>query len=226
MGSVQLKRVGGVARAANILVGLAAALVALAWLAGRSVTDEAEAFLAGETSSDDFIEAAAPFALLSFLQLVTFIAAIVLVMIWMYRVASNHRTLHRVGTWGPGWAIGGWFLPPLLYIIPFLMFRELWKASDPTVPVGGDWKSRPVSPLVTAWFVVYSVILLAVNLSEAEDAFGGLGGSEEGLAEQLTASQGTAVASTVLTLVSAALFIAMNRGLTARHRQLTGEARP
>ena len=56
-------------------------------------------------------------------------------MIWMYRMAANHRALQRNGTWAPGWAIGGWFLPPGgLYIIPFLMFRELWKASDPNGP--------------------------------------------------------------------------------------------
>ena len=56
------------------------------------------------------------------------IAAAVVVIIWMYRLAWNHRALHRGGTWGPAWAIGGWFLPPIVYVIPTLMLHELWKA--------------------------------------------------------------------------------------------------
>ena len=163
-----LKRVGGVGRAAVILVGLAAIFAALTVIASQTVTDEAEAFLDGATASEDFIESIAPYLLLTFVQGAVVIASMVLVMIWMFRLAANHRSLHRGATWGPGWAIGGWFLPPLLYIIPTIMFRELWRASDPDVPIGGDWKSRPVSPLPIAWFVVYSVIPIALMFARSD----------------------------------------------------------
>ena len=64
------------------------------------------------------------------------IALVVLSIIWLYRVPPNHRALGRALTWAPGWAIGGWFLPPLLYVIPLLVLREAWKAADPAVPPG------------------------------------------------------------------------------------------
>jgi lysylphosphatidylglycerol synthetase-like protein (DUF2156 family) len=218
-----LKRVGGVGRAAVILVGLAAIFAALTVIASQTVTDEAEAFLDGATASDDFIESIAPYLLLTFVQGAVVIASMVLVMIWMFRLAANHRSLHRGATWGPGWAIGGWFLPPLLYIIPTMMFRELWRASDPDVPIGGDWKSRPVSPLPIAWFVVYSVIPIALMFARSDTVLSGLGGSDEELAKQIAGDQGVVIASTVLTVVAAVIFVAFARALTARHQRLTGE---
>ena len=221
--SVQLKRVGAVGRASVILVGLAAAFAALTVLVSQTVTDDAERFLDGATSSDTFIESIAPYLLLTFVQGAVVIASMVLVMIWMFRMAANHRTLHRGATWGPGWAIGGWFLPPLLYVIPTLMYRELWRASDPDVPVGGEWKSSPVSPLVTLWFLTYSLIPLGLMFAQSDNVLSGIGGNDDELARQIAGDQGIVIASTALTLVAAAIFIAFARQLTARHQHLTGE---
>jgi hypothetical protein len=224
MGSLPLKRIGGLARAAQILVGLAG-LVAIATVpVGRTIVDDAEAYLAGGVDDTEFIESIAPYVLLSVVQGVAVLASAVIVIIWMYRIAVNHRTLHRGGTWGPGWAIGGWFLPPLLYIIPFLMFRELWKASDPDVPIGGDWKPVRVSPLVAAWFVAYSILPLVSLAFQSGDVIGGLGGSERDLAEQIVDGQTIDLVNAVVTALGAATFIAMARQLSDRHRRLSGES--
>ena len=192
-------------------------------IVSQTVTDEADAFLDGATSSEDFIESIAPYLLLTFVQGAVVIASMVLVMIWMFRLAANHRSMHRGATWGPGWAIGGWFLPPLLYIIPTLMFRELWRASDPDVPIGGDWKSCPASPLIVAWFVVYSLIPIGVMFAQSDTVLSGLGGSEDELAKQIAGDQGIVIASTAVTVVAAVIFIAFARALTDRHQRLTGE---
>ena len=73
-------------------------------------------------------------------------------MIWLFRIAKNHQALGRRLTWAPGWAIGGWFLPPIVYVIPTLMLRESWKAADPEVPAGDErWKSSSDSPLLWIW---------------------------------------------------------------------------
>ncbi len=222
--SVQLKRVGGVTTAAIVLVAVSALVAVLTVLVGQSFSDEAETYLADGMSNTDFVEEVAPYLLLTLLQGAVSIAAAVLVIIWMFRIAKNHRTLRRVGTWGPGWAIGGWFLPPLLYIIPTLMFRELWKASDPDVPVGGDWKSGRTSPLVWVWFVLYSLIPVILLFAQGGDTFGSLGGSEDQLAEQLTGSQTSVVIATAVTIAGAVAFIALARALTGRHRRLIGES--
>jgi hypothetical protein len=222
MGAVPLKRVGGLAKAAMILVALVAAFGLIGIFSGWAVRDDAEAFLDGEMSRGDFVDAAAPYGLVTVVQGAAVLAAAVVTIIWMYRIAANHRTLHRTGRWGPGWAIGGWFLLPAVNIIPFLMFRELWKASDPSVPVGGDWRSGSVSPTVTAWFVVYGPVSLVVQVLSFGSGFN-LGGTEEQLAQQIVDSQSTAVLAGVVNVVAAVLFVSMARGLSRRHMTLTGE---
>lgn len=222
MGSVPLKRVAPSARAAMILVTVSAVMAVLTWVVGVAIVDDAEAFLDRDMSSDDFAVSIAPWGLVALIQGVATLAAVVLVMIWMHRLATNHRTLHRTGTWGPGWAIGGWFLPPLLYVIPFLMFRQLWRASDPDVPLDGDWRSGAVSWLVTAWFVVYGPVSLAVQVASAGSTLN-FGGSERDIAEQIVDGQATAAVAAVVAIASAALFVTMASRLTTRHQRLTGE---
>ncbi len=52
-------------------------------------------------------------------------------------------------TFAPVFAVVGWMLPPFLYVLPFLILRELWKASDPGTPVADEgWRRRPVTPLL------------------------------------------------------------------------------
>ena len=190
--------------------------------ASEAAQDDARALLDDSISTDEFVERAAPYLLMTTVQGAVTLASAVVTIIWMYRIAKNHRTLHRGGTWGPGWAIGGWFLPPLLYVIPFLMFRELWKASDPDVPIGGEWRSRPVSPIVPLWFVLYSVIPLVLLVLQSRSGFN-LGASERDLAQQLIDDQQATIVGAVVAVAGAGVFILLVRGLTSRHRQLTGE---
>lgn len=222
--AVPLKRVGGVAKAAVVLVVLNALLAVLDIVARRASVDEAEAYLAGEVGDTEFVESVAGYALLGLVVGLVTVAAAVVTIIWLYRVTSNHRTLHRGTTWGPGWAIGSWFLPPLLYVIPTLVLAEAWRASDPDVPVGGDWRRGRTSPLVYAWFVLYSIVPLALLAGEIGSALDSLGGSEDQLAEQITGDQTLAIAGAGASVAAAAVFVVMLRSLTARHRRLTGEA--
>lgn len=223
MATLPLKRIGKLGGGSQLLVGLAALFGALTVLVSQTMTDDADRFLDGDSSSEDFISAIAPYLLLSLVGGALLIGSAVVVMIWMFRIAANHRALHRGANWGPGWAIGGWFLPPLLYIIPTLMFRELWRASDPDVPIGGDWKSGPVSPMVTLWFLTYSLVPLGLMFAQNDTVLSGLGGSDDQLARQITGDQGPVIATTAATLVAAVAFIAFARQLTARHQRLTGE---
>jgi len=225
MSSVPLKRVGGIARAATILVGATGVLSVVGVVLAQLSVGDAEAFLDGEIDSDEFLRSAAPYALVSFLQALALLASAVVVIVWMHRLAANLRTLHRGTTWGPGWAIGGWFAPPFLFVIPFLAFREMWKASDPEVPVGGEWRSRPVPPVVIAWFLVFGVLQAVLQVVQIDDTLGGFGAGEDVLAEQLVDGMTLPTIAAVSDVVAAALFILMATQLTRRHRRLTGEER-
>lgn len=225
MSSVPLKRIGGLGRTASILVAASGLLSVAGVATTRLVVDDADAFLGGETSRTEFLEAVTPYALLSFVQAISLLASAVVVIVWMHRIARNLRTLHRGTTWGPGWAIGGWFAPPILFVIPFLALREMWKASDPDVPVGGTWRTGTVPPVMVAWFVVFGPVGALLQIAQLGDTFAGLGGSEDALAEQITGSMTIPVVAAVADAVAAALFVVLARGLTARHRRLTGEGR-
>ena len=225
MSSVPLKRTRAVERAAIIAVAASAVLAVGSLIASRTIVDEAESFLAGNIDNDEFVESATPYVLLSFVQGIAVIASAVLVIVWMYRIASNHRTLHRGGTWGPGWAIGGWFLPPIIYVIPFLMFRELWRASDPDVPIDGEWRPTKVSPLVPIWFVLYSIVPLVLLAFQSSDLTNAFNTSETALAEQFIGSPWAAIVGGVSTVAAAIVFVLLATGLGGRHRRLTGEDR-
>lgn len=224
MSSVPLQRIGALTTTATVLVGIGALASLSAIWASLAAEDPARDLLAGDIDAETFVERAAPYLLMSVVQGVVTVAAAVVVMIWMYRIAKNHRTLHRGGTWGPGWAIGGWFLPPLLYVIPTLMLRELWKASDPDVPVGGEWKSGRASPLIPIWFVIYSVVPIALLVAQSSSGLSSFGASEEDLARQIIDDQTMTTVAALLGVASAAVFIVIVRGLARRHAALTGES--
>lgn len=224
MTSVSLQRIGSLTTTLTVLVAIGAvASLASIW-ASVAAEDPARELLAGDIDAETFVERAAPYLLMSVVQGVVTLAAAVVVMIWMHRIAKNHRTLHRGATWGPGWAIGGWFLPPLLYVIPTLMLRELWKASDPAVPVGGDWKSGRASPLIPIWFVIYSIAPIALLAVQSSGGLASFGASEEDLAQQIIDDQALTTFGSLLGVASAAVFVVIVRSLARRHQALTGES--
>jgi hypothetical protein len=222
-GSVPLKRIKGLSVAVVVLVALAALLPLASILARNAIVDDAEQYLDGTTSSTEFTESIISWLLVGMLAGVATLASAVVTMIWMYRVAGNHRALHRGGTWGPGWGIGGWFAPPLLYVIPTLMLNELWKASDPSVPVGGAWRDSKRSPLPFVWFALYSIVPLIVTATQSNDLFNQFGGSERTLAEQITSDQTGTYVTAAAGIAAALVFVVLVRQLTDRHRRLTGE---
>jgi hypothetical protein len=224
MSAAALKRVRGISTWIVVLTAIVGVFGVLSALVTRGLTDEAEDFIRDRIDEDEFIEAYAPALLLQFVSGAAMIALVVLTMIWMYRMASNHRALQRNGTWGPGWAIGGWFLPPaVLYIIPFLMFRELWKASDPAVPPGDErWRQNAVSPVVTLWWVLYG---LALPISQGIAGFSAdmFAADTETLAESIDEQATVTIVSSFIQAAAAVAYIVLVRQLSARHRQLTGE---
>jgi hypothetical protein len=222
-----LARVGGLAKAAVILVGVVGAAAVLAAVLSGTARDAARDYREGRITENEFLESYLVVGMLGLVQLAATVAAFVLVVLVMYRLAANHRKLGRTGTWAPGWAIGGWFLPPLvIYVIPYLMFRELWKASDPDASSDTDsWKQGQVSPVVTLWWVLYGLVPLGLIFAQGAGSVGGGGftSTTDALAETVEEQFALTLVGSLLTLAAAIVFIAMLRGLVARHRRLTGE---
>ena len=139
------------------------------------------------------------------------IAIFVLTVVWQWRLAKNHERLGRPGTtFGPGWAIGGWFIPIANFILPFLQFRELWKGSDPAAPRHSyDWRNAKVSPVVWLWWGLF-VAAYVVELATSYQVVVGTVTTID------TKSTGGSIAASACRIAAAAFFIVVIRRLTGR----------
>lgn len=222
-----VRRVGGISKAVMVLPALVAAVTVVQAFVSSGVTDDASAYLAGDLTDDEFRDAIVAVGAVGGLVTMLTLAAMIVTVIWMFRIASNVRAFGRRTTWSPLFSIFGWVLPPFLYIIPFLVLRELWKASEPTRADGSDtWKQERDNSLLWGWLVTFGLlpaVLFLVEVSSlATTSFGGA--ALDSQAETLQDFGIVQWFGALLSVVAAAVWIPFVRQLTARHRQLTNEA--
>jgi hypothetical protein len=222
-----IARVGGLARAIVILTSIVAVATVITTLLTLGVSGDASDFLAGTTTDDEFTEALAPLSAVQALAGVATLATAVVTIIWMYRIARNARAFGRRTTWHPLFSIFGWFLPPFfLYVIPFLVLREEWKASDPSPDDGTEsWKRSPDNPTLWGWFVFYGLLPLVFFVAQVGAvANTGIGtGDLENVAESLEDVGTLALLSSAAVVGAAICWVLFVRQLTRRHTALTNE---
>jgi Domain of unknown function (DUF4328) len=213
-------RVGGVGRTIGILVMIFIPLQILSTVVLLSIRGKAQDYLNGSISQSEFEDSSRLTGVTGLLSFAIFVALIVLTMVWMYRLAKNAKAMDRVGTWTPGWAIGSWFLPPFaLYVLPYLMLRDLWKASEPESNY--DWRRNPVAPIVHIWWVLYG--LLPIAFFSVTFASFRVSSSTRDLAKTLDDTFALSVASGLVQILASVSYLLLVRQLTARHMRVTGE---
>jgi len=225
--AAEVKRIGGLATTVMILTGVVALGTIGTMILSGGVSQDAEEFLEGQLTDSEFQDAIGP---LNAVQLLTGLATLatgVITIIWMYRIARNVRAFGRQTTWSPLFAIFGWFLPPMvLYIIPFLMLRELWKASESTIVDDSDtWKKYGENPVLWAWFALFGLfptIVLAVQVGSLTSN-GIPTGDLDSVAESLDDFGTVALITGLVNILAAAVWIVFVRQLTNRHTHQTGE---
>ena len=223
-----LRPIKRVARWAMILAAITGVATLASALLSANLSAQANDFLDGRISEDAFLDANAFAPVGQVLGAVPMFAAGVLAMIWMYRIATNVRALGRRTTFAPVFAIVGWFLPPFLFVVPLLVLRELWKASDPDTPPGTDgWRQSGESPLLYGWFVLYGVIptiLTLITISQVLDATLSLDTDAEAIAEVASSSSPlTLLLTGLISLASAVAWVLLIKRWTDRHVTATGE---
>ena len=72
------------------------------------------------------------------------LATVVLFLTWFYRARKNAGLSTWRQRWSPGWAIGSWFLPPVLLWFPYQIMADIWRAGRPAGP--RDRPSNAVLP--------------------------------------------------------------------------------
>ncbi len=212
---VTLSVVGIVANAINLVVQLT--------LRGKALD-----FGDDTITIDQFADELGPYLAVSLLAGLVGIATLVVQIVWTFRIAKNLQVLRREPqAFSPGATIAVNILGGCtLGILPYFMWREVWKGSDPTAATGDPaWKQRPVGQIVHLWFAA-SLLTVVASL--------GLGigtalvrinrSSDESFAEQLDSRFGYVVIAGVLSIITAAIFVGLVRQLAARHMQATREA--
>jgi hypothetical protein len=144
---------------------------------------------------------------------------------WFHRAYSN---LPRLGfrelRYGPGWAIGSWFVPFLNLFRPKQIANDIYRASDPTKPPRSDFWKEPITPLLGWWwglFILAGVVERAgLNVAESanRDSFIREHGAMESVRQEQT---GLIVSSvgTVMMIIAAVLAVRLVLLLTERQEE-------
>jgi hypothetical protein len=219
-----LQRIGTISKVLWIIMAVEIPLQLISAVLSWRLSNKAADFVAGRITEDDFKTATrSPLTAIAGLL---FLPIAVLTIVWMYRMASNLKAVGRTGlTWAPIWAIFGWFLPPcVIYAIPWLMFAELWRASDPAVPLTDpSWKRGKVTPLVHAWWVLYGLLPL-IGIAGSANMFRRF--QQNDLLAYARQQQQHVGLNFVLGLVSvaaAAVYMVLVRQLSDRHMRTINE---
>ncbi|MEY4173710.1 MAG: hypothetical protein RI900_875 [Actinomycetota bacterium] len=167
------------------------------------------------------------YLLASLLTAAVGITQLVLLIIWTFRMAKNLEVLGRKLTFAPGATIAINILGGCtLGILNFFMWREQWQASDPEVAAHDPgWKRGAVAPVIIAHLVlglVGTLVGLGLGLQAGLAGFGGT--DSDALGENLTDRFGFVLASGVITIAVAVVFLVLVRQLAARHMRAIGEA--
>jgi uncharacterized protein DUF4328 len=155
--------------------------------------------------ADDYVSAAA-----SLFLLVQVVIA-VLFIVWMFRAAKNNEALGRTNTrFGPGWAIGGWFIPIANLVIPVLILQDLWRGGDASrARDDAGWRTARPSWLVGWWWAAWVVSLMRFSYS-------GAGLHDSGSLDDLEVSNTVALVGVVLLAGAAVLAVLVVRALSRR----------
>ena len=222
------QRIGSLTKAlvALSIVGIAASAISL--LVQLTLRGRALDFRNGTTTLTQFADKLGPYFAVSALAGFVGIATLVVQIIWTFRMAKNLAALGRQPqSFSPGATIAISILGGCtLGILPYFMWRELWKGSDPTVASGDPaWKQRPVGQIVHLWLastLVTVVVSLGLGVGSAITRINR--GSNESMAKQLDSQFGFVVIAGLMGIITSVMFLGLIRQLSARHMQATREA--
>lgn len=156
------------------------------------------------------------------------IALIVVQIIWTFRMSKNLAVLSHPGqSFSPGATIAINILGGCtLGILPYFMWRELWKGSDPAAQRGDtSWKQGSVDAILHIWIALTLVnVAVSLVLGIGNALFQFRSRSNSAVARQLADQIGLTAVTGLLSVAAGALFLVFVRKLSARHMHATGEA--
>ncbi|MFH9393148.1 DUF4328 domain-containing protein [Streptomyces sp. NPDC017556] len=139
-------------------------------------------------------------------QTAAFLATGVLFVIWFHRTRRNAEVFESgVQRMGPGWAVGGWFVPVANLWFPYRVASGIWEASVPPHPDGG-WRTAPRTVL-NLWWGGWIVSVLASRIAVSQ-------WNRAREPEQIADAAALVAAADALDLVAAVLAVLFVRAVT------------
>ena len=215
-------------KALVVLTIVAIAASALGLVAQLALRNKALDFREGSMTLSEFRDKLGPYIAASVIAGLVGLAALIVQIIWTFRIAKNMEVLGRQGrSFAPGATIAINILGGCtLGILPYFMWRELWKGSDPESPRGDpNWKQRPVGSIVHIWIGVNLLtVIVAGGLGVSNALTRVNSNSDATIAKQLDNQLGLVIAAGALSVVASLIFLMLIRQLAARHMQATRES--
>ena len=141
---------------------------------------------------------------------------------WFRRAYLNLPALGaRRLRYRPWWAVGSWLLPVFSLFRPKQVLNDIWRASDPDLPLDRPdaWRKRPVAELLGWWWLAFLASILVRSITtEAVHAAADLmllGLLPEQL-DRFQPSAGMQILADLLTVVCGLLALRVVRRTTAR----------
>jgi Ca2+/Na+ antiporter len=135
------------------------------------------------------------------------LAVFVVLIVYLHRAARNTRIWDATPQrWGPGWAIGGWFVPLANLAIPGLLVGETWRRT----PEAGNDRARPSNALIWTWWALWVGGVLALRAHR-----------NPGSLDALRAADTTRAVACAALALSCVLLIVIVRRLAGRQARLT-----
>ena len=145
---------------------------------------------------------------------VAYLASLVLFCFWVYRAYANLAPLGSLRLrFTPGWAVGYFFIPIVVFVRGVQVMRDLWIDSQP-LPVGGRRRVETLvrrAPLVSWWWAMWIVSVLSSRIADEASP-------------RMTRAAWFALNSQVITatctidIIGGVLFIAVLLGIARRQR--------
>jgi serine/threonine protein kinase len=212
-GYLPLRRLARRARVALWLSILLALASAVANLGDTSAARE----LAGEGASTGDL-----YLVIGVIQAAWFLVTAGLWLAWFRRAYLNLPGLGaRRLRFRPWWAVGSWLLPVFSLFRPKQVLNDIWRASDPDLPLDQPdaWRKRPVAELLGWWWLAFLASILVRSITtEAVHAAADLmllGLLPEQL-DRFQPSAGMQILADLLTVVCGLLALRVVRRTTAR----------
>jgi hypothetical protein len=213
------RSVGGLATAVCVLLAIAGALKlgkAAAHLNRAAVADGLRGDRIGLSDIDALDDADLIVGIVGAFDVLALLVTGIVFVVWQYRHATNARALsHRVDGLGPGWAIGGWFIPIANLFLPGMQIYGASRESDPDLPTPPGVRRGEGSAIVVPWAVLFGTAFVVDRIGRFAFPDGGAVFRHGDLAGLVTSDRITALGSVVY-VAAAIVGAAMVRRLTAR----------